>query len=184
MTIAKQDVLTPANFITVSGLVITTYGATRLNTLDGFIIVIIGKFLDVVDGFVARKTHTSDFGAAMDATADKITGFIILISALIFDMVTVGFIIFLLVQHLIVAGLSVFAALRGISLKVTKLGKRNMFLHLVTLFILIGSHFVKGSIGQFAWNIGHILILASIITGLATALDYLRTIFEAKPKRS
>ncbi len=180
MTILKADLLTPANFITMCGLLVTTYGAIRLDTLVGFIIVIFGKFLDVLDGPVARRTHASDLGAVMDATADKITGLIILTSALYFDLAPLWFILFLFSQHIIVAMLSVYAAIRGIAIKVTQLGKNNMFFHLFTLFLFIDSHFVANSVSRFVWNIGLVATLVSVVTGMATTVSYFRLVFQTK----
>lgn len=175
MKLAKHDVLTPANAVTLGGLIITGFGAARLNTLAGFIVVIFGKLLDVLDGPIARRTHASDLGAALDATADKITGLIILISALYFDLAPTWLIVFLFSQHITVSALGIYASARGRVLKVSRLGKNNMFLHLLTLFVLIGSNFAHGGLSQAIGGLGLILAIASIITGLATTYSYLKT---------
>lgn len=175
MKLAKHDILTLANAVTLSGLIITGFGAARLNTLDGFMLVIFGKLLDVLDGPIARRTHASDLGAALDATADKITGLVILISALYFGLAPTWLIVFLFSQHVAVSVISIYAALGGWVLKVIRLGKNNMFLHLFTLFVMIGGNFTHGGLSQAIRGLGLTLAIASIITGLATTYSYLKT---------
>jgi len=81
MKISRQDLFTPANGLTLLGLGLCGWGAWHLNSLLGVWLVGTGRLLDVFDGHVARRTHTSAFGALLDASADKFAAFFMLIAS-------------------------------------------------------------------------------------------------------
>lgn len=65
--------------MSVAGAVLAWRGAKRIDTTAGIAQVAAGRFIDVLDGIVARKTgQTSDFGALLDAGLDKAVTAIIL----------------------------------------------------------------------------------------------------------
>lgn len=75
----RTDVLTIPNAMSIAGAVLAWRGAKRIDTATGIAQVAAGRFIDVLDGVVARKTgQTSDFGALLDAGLDKATTAIIL----------------------------------------------------------------------------------------------------------
>ena len=68
-----KDVLTVANLISVAGATLAIHGSEKINTAEGLAECAVGRLADVLDGKVARMTgQTSNFGAALDATTDKI----------------------------------------------------------------------------------------------------------------
>lgn len=69
---ATNDIVTPANLITLTGLVLSVYGATHIYETAGVLEFGAGRALDALDGFVARRTYSSRLGAKFDGTADKI----------------------------------------------------------------------------------------------------------------
>lgn len=75
----RTDVLTIPNAMSIAGAVLAWRGAKRIDTATGIAQVAAGRFIDVLDGVVARKTgQTSDFGALLDAGLDKAVTAIIL----------------------------------------------------------------------------------------------------------
>ena len=68
-----KDVLTVPNLISVAGATLAIRGSEKINTAGGLAECAVGRLADVLDGKVARMTgQTSNFGAALDATTDKI----------------------------------------------------------------------------------------------------------------
>ena len=68
-----KDVFTIPNAITITGGVLAWRGAEKLNSTRGIALLAGGRFLDVIDGLIARLTgQTSDLGAALDAGGDKL----------------------------------------------------------------------------------------------------------------
>lgn len=65
--------------MSIAGAILAWRGAKRIDTAAGIAQVAAGRFIDVLDGIVARKTgQTSDFGAGLDAGLDKAVTAIIL----------------------------------------------------------------------------------------------------------
>ena len=68
-----KDVLTVANLISVAGATLAIRGSEKIDTAEGLAECAVGRLADVLDGIVARMTgQTSNTGAALDATTDKI----------------------------------------------------------------------------------------------------------------
>lgn len=75
----RTDIPTIPNAMSIAGAVLALCGAKRIDTTAGIAQVAAGRFIDVLDGIVARKTgQTSDFGALLDAGLDKAVTAIIL----------------------------------------------------------------------------------------------------------
>ena len=68
-----KDVFTIPNLISVTGAALAILGSEKIDTTEGLAECAVGRLADVLDGKVARMTgQTSNFGAALDATTDKI----------------------------------------------------------------------------------------------------------------
>ena len=74
-TVSKvtKDVFTIPNFISMTCAALAIHGSEKIDTAEGLVECAVGRLADVLDGKVARMTgQTSNFGAALDATTDKI----------------------------------------------------------------------------------------------------------------
>ena len=68
-----KDIFTVPNFISVTGAALAIHGSEKIDTAEGLAECVAGRLADVLDGKVARMTgQTSNTGAALDATTDKI----------------------------------------------------------------------------------------------------------------
>ena len=68
-----KDVFTIPNSISMIGAALVIHGSKKIDTAEGLTECAVGRLADVLDGKVARMTgQTSNFGAALDATTDKI----------------------------------------------------------------------------------------------------------------
>ena len=68
-----KDVFTVPNLISMIGAALVMHGSEEIDTPEGLAECAVGRLADVLDGKVARMTgQTSNTGAALDATTDKI----------------------------------------------------------------------------------------------------------------
>ena len=68
-----KDVFTIPNLISVTGAALAIHGSNKIDTAEGLAECAVGRLADILDGKVACMTgQTSNFGAALDATTDKI----------------------------------------------------------------------------------------------------------------
>ena len=68
-----KDIFTVPNLISVTGAALVMHGSEKIDTPEGLAECAVGRLADVLDGKVARMTgQTSNTGAALDATTDKI----------------------------------------------------------------------------------------------------------------
>ena len=68
-----KDVFTIPNSISMIGAALVMHGSEKIDKPEGLAECAVGRLADVLDGKVARMTgQTSNFGAALDATTDKI----------------------------------------------------------------------------------------------------------------
>lgn len=172
MRMKAADVITPANGITLVGLCLTIIGCFMLNTWLGLGLVALGKLCDNLDGFVARRTHTSEFGADMDALADKVSGVIILVSCWHFATAPMWFVVFCFIQHISVTFLAVVASAKRHPLRVVSVGKYNMFLHVSALLLFTAAIHLNGIIFGVINGVAYLLALAGVVTGLITLATY------------
>ena len=68
-----KDVFTIPNSISMIGAALVMHGSEKIDKPEGLAECAVGRLADVLDGKIARMTgQTSNFGAALDATTDKI----------------------------------------------------------------------------------------------------------------
>lgn len=125
--------MTVANIITAIGLALTILGALRLDTTIGAVLFTIGRTLDLADGWIARRTHSSDLGAAFDAAADKIAVAFVLFMAFSLELVPLLVLCFVAFQNILNATVSIYADRKKRRLSVSKFGKYSMFGQVVSV---------------------------------------------------
>lgn len=133
--IEPGDIVTPANFLTLVGLILTVYGSIYITTGIGVFALLTGRLLDLFDGPIARATHTSRFGAFMDAMGDKLAILALLIASWRYDIAPLWVIGYILLYNLVSAILSVATELKGGNPVATRAGKYAVFLQSATLIM-------------------------------------------------
>lgn len=143
--ITKQDVFSPANAISLIGLTLAIYGSFNITSVSGVLLLGLGRFIDVFDGPIARRTHTSGFGALVDATCDKI-GIAFLVTAVwVADYVPLWLIAYILLQNIANVVLSWITARRGMKPSASRAGKYAMFLQNISIgFYALGAVLEQG----------------------------------------
>lgn len=144
MALSRNDLITPANLISLCGIGVTVAGALHLNTPQGLLLAAGGRALDLLDGPVARRTHTSDFGAAVDATSDKLTLLILLIACIYYQSVPVAFLAYVFAHHAAISAISIIATVKKIAITVNRPGKLAMFFQLLAILLFAACAIVSG----------------------------------------
>ena len=128
----------------------------------GFLFVI-ASVTDYLDGMYARKEkNTSDFGATLDAIADKILVNGVLVLLAYQGFISVAIPVIVLTRDTIVDAIRVLSAKQGIIIKANQLGK------LKTVFMLVGlSLMLFYNLPFEVWGI----YVADILVDIATILS-------------
>jgi len=148
-TVSKvaKDVFTIPNFISMTGAALAIHGSEKIDTTEGLVECAVGRLADVLDGKVARMTgQTSNFGAALDATTDKIV-----MAKILYEMNKKGLapkhvLGIVATLNLINAGATGIANLRSDEkgeTRPTKSGKLAMAGETVTLISYIAAHIAE-----------------------------------------
>ena len=140
MKITRADVFSLANAVSLIGLSMTIWGSLNIHTLTGVLVLGTGRIIDLFDGKVARATHTSRFGAAVDATFDKI-GLAFLVPAIwIAHIAPYWLLVYIIVQNLLNVVFSLVASARHAKPTSSKFGKHAMFFQQISLgFYALGN---------------------------------------------
>ena len=148
-TVSKvaKDVFTIPNFISMTGAALAIHGSEKIDTTEGLVECAVGRLADVLDGKVARMTgQTSNFGADLDATTDKIV-----MAKILYEMNKKGLapkhvLGIVATLNLINAGATGIANLRSDEkgeTRPTKSGKLAMAGETVTLISYIAAHIAE-----------------------------------------
>ena len=148
-TVSKvtKDVFTIPNFISMTGAALAIHGSEKIDTAEWLVECAVGRLADVLDGKVARMTgQTSNFGAALDATTDKIV-----MAKILYEMNKKGLapkhvLGIVATLNLINAGATGIANLRSDEkgeTRPTKSGKLAMAGETVTLISYIAAHIAE-----------------------------------------
>ena len=148
-TVSKvaKDVFTIPNFISMTGAALAIRGSEKIDKAEGLVECAVGRLADVLDGKVARMTgQTSNTGAALDATTDKIV-----MAKILYEMNKKGLapkhvLGIVATLNLINAGATGIANLRSDEkgeTRPTKSGKLAMAGETVTLISYIAAHIAE-----------------------------------------
>jgi cardiolipin synthase len=174
MKYTTYQMMTPANGITLIGLVLTLAGCFYLNSWLGLSLVVLGRLLDLVDGPVARATRKTEFSVFFDPTADKIALGAILISILLFGLVPWPVILYILLQNLVVVVLSLRANKYKKAVGAVIPGKLNMFFQQSSIVLFVTAHLVSDSLQGTAEVIAWISMLTSVPFAVLATRAYAR----------
>ena len=174
-TVSKvaKDVFTIPNFISMTGAALAIHGSKKIDTAEGLAECAVGRLADVLDGKVARMTgQTSNFGAALDATTDKIV-----MAKILYEMNKKGLapkhvLGIVATLNLINAGATGIANLRSDKkgeTRPTKSGKLAMAGETATLIAYIGAHIAEQNEKPNLANILHKLGATAFATSLPFA---------------
>lgn len=130
VALTSHGVITPANIISILGLVLVAVGSIYIyhsNISMGLILILTGRAMDLIDGLVAEYTKTkSPFGEIVDTSCDKLGIVILIVTAYTLDLFTAPLLVTLVLHHGFTALFSVLFA-RRYNIHTTPIGKYAMF---------------------------------------------------------
>jgi phosphatidylglycerophosphate synthase len=177
MKITRADVLSPANAVSLVGLVMTIYGSLHISSLSGVLILGLGRFIDIFDGKVARATHVSPFGALVDATCDKIGIAVLVPAAWMAHIAPYWLLVYILVQNILNVVFSALTAARGGVPAASRYGKYTMFIQNISL-----GCYALGTVTdiRFFSILGLILGIGSIFWAIRATYGYAKMLPDKK----
>jgi phosphatidylglycerophosphate synthase len=171
VNIRRDDILTPANAVSAIGLMLSVHGAANIGRLHGVIEIGLGRLLDVIDGPVARRTHSSRFGAVLDAVFDKLAIAAIAYQAWRYGIAPKALIGFIVVQNLANSAAAIYAEKKNLRFESSTNGKYTILLQNLALGGFALANVWNNNILEFV-SLG--LGVSSIPLGIKTTIDYLR----------
>jgi cardiolipin synthase (CMP-forming) len=158
----KRDLLLPGSLVTLAGLVLTVVGATLLNHWAGIGLILLGRSLDLLDGPIARATHTvTALTVILDPIADKLALVAIVLGLIYYQLAPWQAIIYVAGANLVVAALSTIAERKGNARGALIPGKLAMFFQSTALIL-----FALAPLLPSQTQIIHTLAISSILLSM------------------
>lgn len=164
------NVLTILRIILIPFFVLLYFTGLPQWNIWAAIIFIVAAVTDWLDGYLARKhNQVSDFGKLWDPVADKLLVLAALL--LLMDWGKVGFIAVLIIEarELIISGIRLVAASKGVVIAADMSGKLKTVLQFVAIILLLLNDW------PFAFvpvSVGSILIWASVVLSVYSCIEY------------
>ncbi len=173
---ASHGVLTPANALTLLGFGLVLFGLVEIGRQHYWTaasLLLVGRALDVADGWIAEATHTkSPLGEVFDAGIDKLATLLIVIVFLVTSLAPGWLLAALALPHILIAFVAVIARFSRQSLHPSLPGKLSMGFIWLTLvgFVVLRALGTDGA-GPAAWTI-YCLAAVSIGLGMIALAGY------------
>lgn len=184
---STHGVLTPANVITVIGALITLWGAAELLAGLWWLalgLLLLGRVLDVADGFVAHRTGTkSALGELLDAMCDKVVTVLTVVALFLAHVAPTWLMGLLVLPHIIITVIVIVDRARGVKHHPSRLGKTTMLLAWIAIPLML---IVKAA--ELHWShpfavLVMLFVLTSAAFGFITANSYLAQSSPMQPER-
>lgn len=131
----KLTILRIALTFLVMGLVFVSGVAAKLIALIAFLVA---SATDWLDGYLARRWHqTSPLGALLDPIADKILVLGVFLAFVQLRIVPAWMVLIILLRELVITGVRMVAASRGVVLAAAKEGKHKTVSQMVTIVVIL-----------------------------------------------
>lgn len=169
--------VTPANAITVIGLLIVLFGLQQLLAGEYWVAagaLVVGRLLDIVDGVVADKTGTKGpLGELMDAGADKIGTFITVVALAVDHTAAYWLLAVVVMPQIIIALIVSYITARKQRFHPSRIGKLSMAVAWFGLvgFVVIAANKYDSAVLSIVVTL--LAILSGVMASYAT-IGYLR----------
>jgi CDP-diacylglycerol--glycerol-3-phosphate 3-phosphatidyltransferase len=163
------NTLTTLRIFLVPLLVAVLLTRERVGLYYGTAIFAVAVLTDYLDGFLARRRNqVTRLGILLDPIADKLLIMSALIALVELKAAEAWMVLIIIGREIIVTGLRNTAAMRGVMMPASTLGKSKMVLQVLAIFLLL--------LGQEHRSLklaGFIMLWAAVIAAVVSAIDYL-----------
>ncbi len=172
--------LTLLRIFLVPILVVVLLTRTEGGLLAGTGIFGLGVLTDYLDGYLARRRgQVTPLGILLDPIADKLLTTAAFIALVEMDAVPGWMVLIIIGRELAVTGLRNVAAVRGVLIPASRLGKGKMVLQVVAIFaLLLGRRFAV------LRPIGLVTLWVAVAVALVSALDYINRFWKSVLSRT
>lgn len=173
-----NGIVTIGNLLSLIGLFLTMYGLQLIiaggRPLRGVFVILLGRFCDVADGYLAAKTATmSPLGEKVDAVFDKISIGLVLLLLSLFGILPWWVTMVLVLPHMIVGVLSLILYARGKLLHPSRTGKLTMFTSWGVVAGYIYADTLPGDSAQALFVVTTLLVAAAAVLGTVATAGYI-----------
>jgi cardiolipin synthase len=171
--------VTPGNLTTLVGLALVVFGLAQIVAEEywlGGVLVIVGRLLDLVDGWLADITRTkSPLGEIADAGADKIETFAAIGVLFVATLAPWWLLVALILPHVGISIIAYVARIKNIQLHPSRLGKISMALLWVALFGFIIAKVVdSGILSGVVYGVAVVSVLTTLYAAAGYAMSLMR----------
>jgi phosphatidylglycerophosphate synthase len=176
LAVRTVGVLTPSNVVTAVGFALVLLGLQAIlnqHYLRATILLAVGRFCDILDGWLAEVTGTkSPLGELLDAAVDKILTILTVAVFFAAHIAPVWVLVALVAPHVLIASIMLAWRLRNVAFHPSVYGKLSMAGVWISL-VLYALHHVVPLPGPVLIGT-QIIVIASSATGLYAATLYAR----------
>jgi cardiolipin synthase len=176
--------LTPGNILTWLGLGIVIFGLRQVSggqLATGAIIIVVGRFLDVLDGLAADYTKTkSPLGEITDVVADKVAVFGCALVIVVRQLMPLYLIMALVVIYILISLLGAAVRIRQVELHPIRTGKLYTAFSWIGLLLYIFSDTARGISHQLLRTGAVIAIIITLALSLQSLYSYAKTVMESR----
>ena len=171
-----HGIVTPSNAVTLVGFALVLIGLQEILTqhyLLGTVLVAIGRFCDILDGWLAELTRTkSALGEFLDAAVDKILTILTVAAFFVAHIAPTWALIALVTPHVLIVIILLGWRIRKRAFHPSLVGKVSMAGAWVSLIIYALDHAVN--LPAATLTVTQVIVVASSAIGLYAAIQYLR----------
>lgn len=163
------NTLTSIRIVLVPILVAVLLTRERIGIYVGTAIFSVAVLTDYLDGYLARRRgQVTRLGILLDPIADKLLTISALIALVELKTVPAWMVLIIVAREVIVTGLRNTAAMRGILIPASFLGKSKMVLQVVAIFLLLLGQQLNG-----LHMAGMVVLWLAVAVAIISALKYL-----------
>jgi phosphatidylglycerophosphate synthase len=182
--------ITPANFITLTGLSLSLFGIAQVYNgtfFAGIVAISVGRLADILDGYVAKATGTtSRVGEVLDASADKLVITTAVIVLIISQYVPLAPLVLILTQNILNISFIALARRHGHLLHPSVAGKHAAVTQWLTIMAFVASQAVaeQSRVSHLAVIgldiVGYISLATFLVLGATATFGYARAALDRR----
>lgn len=179
-------ILTIGNYFSLLGLLSVPYGLLLIldgRYLAGVVVLLLGRFCDMLDGYLADKTGTkSPLGEKVDAVFDKLSTGLALFVLALSGLLPPWAVALLVLPHAVVAVMAVRIYFARAVLHPSRSGKLSMAAGWIAMLAFVAVHALDGVPRTFMAIGAYGVLAISVVLGIVATIGYYRVFRKLESK--